>query len=258
MQKLVAAVILLFPTMLFAQSPFDGTWKTNLDASKPSPEAIVFSVNNGMYDCASCVPTVRVKADGSDQEVAGLPHTSIAVKEIDSHTIGIVFKRGGKVISEQIRTASEDERTLHVKVTVYPLQDNRPVIEESTAERIGNLTPGANTTSGSWRTLKLSGSDNGLLATYKQSDGELSKSAPTGSSWTARFDGEYYAVKGNYEADSVSLKKINDRTIELNFKLGGKIVRVSTITISSDGGTMTTVSESKLSGRVSTWVAKKQ
>jgi hypothetical protein len=94
-------------------------------------------------------------------------------------------------------------------------------------------------------------SENQLLATYKDSGGELSESVPTGLSWTAKDDGEYYPVKGSYDADSVSLKRINDRTIELSFKANGTVVRVNTITISSDGKIMTIVSESKASGRVS-------
>jgi hypothetical protein len=104
----------------------------------------------------------------------------------------------------------------------------------------------------------MNGSEGLLLVTYKESAGELSESTPTGSSWTAKYDGEYYPVKGSYHADSVSLKKVKDRTNELSFKAGGNIVRVNTITISSDGRIMTIVSESKLSGRVSTWVATRQ
>jgi hypothetical protein len=258
MNQLLTTVLLLFPAVLFAQSPFDGTWKTSLDASRPSPEPIVFSLSNGNYDCTTCVPKVHVKADGSDQPVTGLAHITAAVKEIDSHTIKIVVKKDGKTVSEQIRTTSENGRTLHVKVTVYPPQGAKPVVEETTSERIGKPVAGANTTSGSWRTRKLSGPENGLLVTYKESEGELSMFTPTGSSWTAKLDGKYYPVKGSYDADSVSLRRVNDRTIELTYKDGGMTVRFNTITISTDGRTMTTVSESKLTGRVSTWVATKQ
>jgi hypothetical protein len=34
MKKLLAAAMLLVPAMLFAQSPFDGTWKTDLNKAK--------------------------------------------------------------------------------------------------------------------------------------------------------------------------------------------------------------------------------
>lgn len=237
-------------------SPFDGTWKTNLDRSKFSPEPIIFSVNNGMYDC--CVPKVHVKADGSDQPLTGQPSTTIAVKEIDPHTITIVVKREGKLVSEQMRAASEDGRTLHAKTTLYPLEGNKPIIQEVTAERVGNPMSGANVASGSWRTQKMSGSENLLLVTFKVSGSKASMSASSGVSWTAKFDGKNYPVKGSYTEDSVSLKRIDDRTIEASYKASGTLSRVSKMTVSLDGKTMTSVSESKLTGRISTYVATKQ
>ena len=48
MKKLFLAVVTLAPLMLLAQSPLDGTWKTNLDKSKMSPKPITFSMNGGM------------------------------------------------------------------------------------------------------------------------------------------------------------------------------------------------------------------
>jgi hypothetical protein len=258
MIKSCAAMVLLFPALLFAQYPFDGTWKVDLDASKPSSEPIVFSVSNGVYDCASCVPAVHVKADGTDQPVAGLSHITAAVNEIGSRTIKIVVKKDGKTVSEEIRTTSENGRTLHVKVTEYPPQGGEPIIEETTSDRVGEPMPNANASSGTWRTRNLSGSENGLLVTYKESDSELNMSNPTGTSWTGRFDGKYYPVRGSYKVHSVSLRKINDRTIKLTFEANGMEVLVNMMTISADGRTMTTVSESKRTGRISTWVATKQ
>ncbi|MFZ0796644.1 MAG: hypothetical protein WCA13_05715 [Terriglobales bacterium] len=55
-------------------------------------------------------------------------------------------------------------------------------------------------------------------------------SMPTGESYTAKLDGKDYPVKGAYPYDSVSLKRINDRTIEETDKRDGKVVEVSKIT----------------------------
>ena len=75
--------LLLAPALLFAQSPFDGTWHTNMDQSKLSPKPIVFAVQGGMYDCSSCVPKINVKADGQPQSVTGQTYDSISVHVID-------------------------------------------------------------------------------------------------------------------------------------------------------------------------------
>jgi hypothetical protein len=254
----LAAIAVLAPQSILAHSPIDGTWKTDPDSSKASDQPVVFSVANGFYDCNTCVPKVHVKADGSDQSVAGLSQVSLAVKEINPHTIEIVMKKDGKTLSDQIRTASEDGQTLHVTNTLSEPSSPQPVIAESVGHRVGVAVPGANVTSGSWRTVKQSFSENGLLVTFKETAGGLSMTSPTGVSWKANFDGQYYPIQGNSNADSVSLRKLNDRTIEETFKQSGTIVRVNTITISADGKTMTTVTENKVAGRVSTWVATKQ
>lgn len=257
MKKLLVAAMFAFPLMAAVQNPFSGTWKTNLHKSSPSTRPIVFSVSNGMYDCTTCIPRVHVKADGSDQPVAGLSNVTIAVKEIDDRTIRTIVKRHGEVLSDQVRSASEDGHTLYVKVTIYPMK-GKPVIEESTAERIGNPIPGANLASGTWTTQNIKLSDTGLVTTYDETATELRMSDPTGVSWVAKFDGKDYPVKGTAGVDSVVLRRLGGRTIEVSFKAKGSIVRINTITISADGKTMTTVSQSKLSGRTSTWIATKQ
>lgn len=257
MKKLLASVVLLVPTMVFAQSPFDGTWKTNLDQTKFSSKPIVFSLKDGMYDCSSCAPKIHVKADGSDQPVTGQAYDTIAVKDVDPHTIQVVAKKNGRSSWEQTRVASEDGK-LDVKTTSHPPDSDQVITTESTLERLGKAEPGANATSGSWKLLKASESENGLLATFKGSGTEMSMSDPTGWSWTAKFDGKDNPVKGSDGVDSVSLKQLNDHTIEASYKRGGKLIVVEKMTVSSDGKTMTTVSDSKLTGRVSTFVASKQ
>jgi hypothetical protein len=49
------------------------TWTNPSCRKKP----YTFSVNNGMYDCRSCIPTINVKADGQDQSVSGQPYDTI-------------------------------------------------------------------------------------------------------------------------------------------------------------------------------------
>jgi hypothetical protein len=258
MKKFLFAVAVLAPAILFAQSPFDGTWKTDLDKAKFSPKPIMFSVSNGMYDCSSCAPQINVKADGQDQPVTGQAYDTIAVKEVDPHSIQIVTKKNGKTMLEQTRSTSDDGKSLHVKTTSHPADSDKPVMSEADLERIGKAPAGANATSGSWKIKKVKEEENGLLDTYKGSGNELTWSTPTGETWTAKMDGQDYPVKGVYAYDMVSLKQAGNNGIELSYKRGGKLIEVDKMTLSPDGKTMTTVSENKLTGRVSTFVAHKQ
>ena len=258
MKKLLLAITVLAPALLFAQSPFDGTWKTDMDKAKFSPKPITFSTSNGMYDCSSCAPKINVKADGTDQPVTGQAYDTIAVKEVDPHSIQITTKKNGKTTLEQSRTTSDDGKTLHVKSTSHPPDSDKPVMSEADLERIGKAPSGANATSGSWKIKKVKEEENGLLDTYKGSGDELTWSTPTGETWTAKMDGKDYPVKGMYAYDMVSLKQAGNSGIELSYKRGGQLITVDKMSLSPDGKTMTTVSENKLTGRVSTYVAHKQ
>jgi hypothetical protein len=253
---LVLAAILVVPASMFGQSPFDGTWVTKMDQSKFSPKPIAFPVKGGMYDCSSCVPKIDVKADGTDQAVSGQSYDTVSVREIDSKSIEVTTKKNGKIDYQQTRTA--DGETLTVKTTGHPKDSDQTTTSGATATRIGKAPAGANATSGSWRLNKVNVSDNGVTNTYKTSGDELAMSTPTGDSYTAKLDGKDYPFKGTYSYDSVSLKKIDKNTIEETDKRGGKVIDVSKMSVSADGKKMTVVTTSKLTGRVTTYLADKQ
>ena len=83
-------------------------------------------------------------------------------------------------------------------------------------------------------------------------------STPTGESWDAKFDGKEYPVKGVFANETVSLKKMNDRTIEATYRRDGKPYSIVKMTVSADGKQMTIMGDNKLTGRVSTYTAEKQ
>ena len=60
---------------------------------------------------------------------------------------------------------------------------------------------------------------------------------------TAHYDGKEYPVKGNPNADMVSVKLINPTTGESTFKKAGKVTAVNTRTLSADGKTLTVTSK---------------
>jgi hypothetical protein len=246
------------PTLSFAQSPFDGAWRTNLSQSKLSPKPNVFYLSQGWYHCTSCNPQIDVKADGQDQAVTGQSYDTISVREVDPRSIAVTTKKGGTVEFEQTRTVSNDGKTLTVKTTSHPMTSSQPVITTSTATLVGIAPSGVHATSGSWRLAKVEQSENGLTTTYKSSGDALSMSQPTGESYTAKLDGTDAPVKGAYTYNSVSLKRIDAHTIEETDKRDGTVVGVSKMTVSPDGKKMTVVYTNKLTDRTSTYVATKQ
>ena len=238
MKKLLCVVMWFLPLMSFAQSPFDGTWKTNMAESKLSQKPYVFSVNNGMYDCESCAPKINIKADGQDQAVTGQPY--------------------GKPTSDSTRTLSADEKMLTVAGTNYPADGSQPYKYEVKYMRLAKGPAGSNATSGSWRIQNVNEDTAGLTSMWKVSGDEVSMSTPTGESWQAKFGGPESPVKGTYANEAVSVKKLGPREMEVTYNRDGKLYSIEKMTVLPNGKKMTRDVDNKWTGRVSTMVDEKQ
>ena len=258
MKKVLCAVLLFLPFTLFGQSPFDGTWKTDMAASKLSRKPYVFAVKDGMYDCESCAPKINVKADGQDQPVTGQPYDMLSVKLTDPNTMQTAGKKSGKPTFEQTRSMSQDGKTLTVATTSYPADGSQPFKTETKFARVSKGPAGSDPISGSWRVESVSEDTAGLTSTWKVSGDTVSMSTPTGESWEAKFDGKDSPVKGIYANETVSLKKSGERSVEVTYKRDGKVYSVNKVTVSPDGKKMTTVSDNKWTGRISTYIDEKQ
>jgi hypothetical protein len=255
---LIAVPVLFAAAISSAQSPFDGTWKTDLSKAKFSPKPLTFYTSEGWYHCVSCTPAFDVQADGQDHAVAGQSYDTLSVTIVDAHTISVVARKGSVVTFEQTRTVSADGKTLTVKSTGHPQSGGATSVFETVAKRSGSLPSGVHATSGDWIIEKQSGSSNALLTTYKTHGDEISMTSPTGESFTAKFDSNDYPVRGAYGWDTVSLKKISSNTIEETDKRDGTVTDVTTMSVSPNGKTMTAVDASKLTGRITTYVATRQ
>ena len=258
MKKMLCVVLWFLPAMLFAQSPFDGTWKTNMAESKLSQKPYIFSVNNGMYDCETCVSKINVKADGQDQAVTGQAYDTISVQVVDPNSIHVTLKKGGKTTGDSTRTISADGKTLTVAGTNYPADGSQPYKFEVKYMRTGKGPAGSNPISGSWRIQNVNEDTAGLTTTWKVAGDEVSMSTPTGESWQAKVGGGESPVKGIYANETVSVKKMGPREIEVTYKRDGKLYSVSKISVSADGKKMTEVVDNKQTGRVSTYIDEKQ
>jgi hypothetical protein len=61
--------------------------------------------------------------------------------------------------------------------------------------------------------------------------------------YTAAYDGKDYVFAGNPNADTISLKRIDDFTVEATTKRAGKVVTTGTRAVSKDGKVMTITSK---------------
>jgi hypothetical protein len=70
-------------------------------------------------------------------------------------------------------------------------------------------------------------------------DGTDADGKPTHNEWTGKFDGKDYPVPGDPGSDARSLKQVNDRTLQLTVKKGGKVTLTGRIVVSADGKSRT-------------------
>ncbi len=250
--------MLLAATSLFAQSPFDGTWMTKLDTAKFPTKPDQYSLKDNMYECLSCVPKVSVKADGTDQKVAGHPYyDTVAVQVKNASAVEIVEKKDGKVMYTDEASISADGKTLNDKFT--DTTGTQPVTGEVTSTRIKPGPAGSHALSGSWRTSKVNTvSNNGLTVTYQGTADGLKMSDPNGNSYDAKFDGKDYPIQGDPGKTMVSLKRIGDDTIEETDKRDGKVVGIYRMTVSKDGKSIQAVYDDKQRGTKTTFTMEKQ
>jgi hypothetical protein len=81
-------------------------------------------------------------------------------------------------------------------------------------------------------------------------DGVDGQGKPTHNEWTGKYDGKDYPVTGDPSSDVRSLKKIDDRTLELTVKKGGKVTMSGRVVVAADGKSRTlTVSGTDAKGK---------
>ena len=251
--------LLLTPVLATAQSAFDGTWKVDMNKVDFPKKPYVYSLQNGMYECKTCVRPVEVKADGMDQKVMGHPYyDSVAIKVVNDHEVEETDKKDGKVVGTSKLMVSPDGKTMTFEFTDSSNTNGAPVTGKGEDMRVGDKPPaGANMITGSWRTTKFENmSDNGITWTYKVSGDQLTMTTPTGQSYTAKMDGTEAPMKGDPGISSVSVKKMGNNTIEETDMRNGKVIGVMKATVS--GNTLTCMYDDKLQGSTMKYTATKQ
>jgi hypothetical protein len=263
MKKLFLAaslMLLLTPVLGLAQNAFDGTWKIDMNKAEFPKKPDVYLLQNGMYECKTCVPAVKIKADGQDQKVTGHPYyDTAAVKVISDHEIEETDKKDGKTVATSTTTVSADGNTLAFEFNDSSNTNAAPVTGKGEETRVTKGPAGSNAISGSWRISKFENlSDNAITWTYKVSGNELMMSTPTGQSYTAKLDGTEAPYQGDPGTTAVSVKMSGKNALQETDKRGDKVLSVSTMTMGADGKTATIMVKDILHGTTSQFVAVKQ
>lgn len=267
MKKSLYAVLLggllgacLMPSLASAQDVFDGTWKIDLSKAKMPQKPDVLLLQNGMYECKTCVPPISIKADGTDQKVTGHPYFDMmAVKIVDDHTVQETHKKDGKIVATSQTVVAPDGKTAAFEFSDSSNTNADPVTGKGTMSRVAKGPAGAHALSGSWRTTSYGDvSDNGLTFTYKVDGDNLSMTSPTGQSYSVKMDGTDAPFMGDPGTTSVSVKKLGKNIVQETDKRDGKVISISKMTVAADGKTMKIAVSDKAHGTTMSFMANKQ
>ncbi len=221
-----------------------------------------YSLQGGIWRCDTCVPKIAIRADGRDHKVSsslyyGAPYADTeSVRVVNDHSMEMTDKIAGKVVATNKFITSDDGKTLTTDwKTISPSGDLNEGKFES--QRVGDVPAEGNKVSGEWRPVRTNTSEDEITFTYKVTAGGLSMRDPTGDSYSAKFDGREYPYKGDPGITSVSLKKIDEHTIEETDKRKGKLITITRMTVDPDGKTMRITVEDKLRNATISWTADK-
>jgi hypothetical protein len=241
-------VCLAIGTSWAANDPFVGKWKVNPSKSKLIDEMKVEAVGENKYVMTFDPDAVdTIVADGTDQPAVNGTTLSITVKGPKSWEI--IRKMKGRLLLKADWTLSENGKTLNDAFTQYlpsgltlfgtPLPDGSilflPYVYERTAGNSGFL--------GTWDSdsakvktgieLQIQPYEGEGLS-FKRSDEELVK--------RIKLDGKDYPEldpKGGDQGIAYSGRRVNERSVEITYKLKGKITGTRQIELSRDVNTLT-------------------
>ena len=257
MRKIVMSALLLVPAAAFAGSAFDGTWKTRLDSVKTTGKADQFQVLNGQYTCSSCDPVITVKADGTDQSVTGHAYyDTVAVVVASPSSIKRIDKQGGKVAFIVAYDVSTDGNTLTGKFEDHT--GGTVATGTFTETRRAAGAPGSHRTSGAWQPGPLNAAnDASITVAYQMSNDQFSMHW-NGQSYNAKFDGNTYPVQNDPGKTTVTLKRIDDHTVQETDHRLGKVTDEIRLAAAQDGKTIEVTDNDVIHHQITTSTLDKQ
>jgi hypothetical protein len=237
-----------FAVPAFAADPFDGTWKGDVSSIRITTSPSLYLLKDGVYSCASCTPPQQVRADGRFHPVTGHSrYDEIAARVISRQSFQLVRRKAGKIVGDETSTVSSDGNRLRFVYRNWREGVAVPSTEAGTKRRVQAAPPGAHAISGGWVTDHISSvSIDEITTTYRVDGPNLVVSDPLGKGYTAPLDGSRTPIGGSMGGMFVSVRRINEKTIEESMISGDRVQEVTTLTLLPDGNTMEVTWENRI------------
>ena len=255
--KTVLAALLLLPAAALASSPFDGTWKLRADSLKVSGKPDVFVLADGEFTCSSCVPELKVKADGQEHAVTGHPYyDTVTVVVVSPTTIEAIYRLKGKEIYRETDAVSADGKSFAAKFSDH--SGAKEATGSYSETRLAAGPAGSHPISGSWQQAPGVQANDAATTVQYQLAGDHFKSEMNGRSYDAPLNGQQVPVTGDPGHTMVSVKRVDANTILETDSRKGKVTDEIHIAAAADGKTINYEVKDIEHGQTTTLVLDKQ
>jgi hypothetical protein len=250
-------VLLLVPAAALASSPFDGTWKARADSIKVTGKPDVITLANGEYHCVSCVPELKVPADGKEHAVTGHPYyDAVTVTVVSPTTIEAVYKMKGKETVRETDVVSADGKSY--TGTFVDKSGAKEATGSFSETRVAAGPAGSHAISGSWQAAPgMQGNDAAMTIQYQMAGDHL-KANFNGRTYDAPLDGTQVPLTNDPGKTMVSVKRVDANTLQETDRRDGKVTDEVRIAAAPDGKTLNMQDKDVAHGQTTTLMFDKQ
>ena len=241
LMRYISLLLLLTVSTLRAADPWVGTWKSvpsKMRVDPPSWFHIVIDGDGFRYSTSGGL-SYRASLNGKEYPVSGSStYNAIKWRRIDSHTVEATRLKDGDAIGIETHISSPNGHTR--TATLKGTRNSGGTFEIVTVYvRTGGDTSPSNPLVGEWE-IDTSKNDQTDSATFRFDaiDGGVTFSSGATPLYTAKFNGGDSRVDGIAVFDAVSLRRVDERTIEITQKKRGNIVSTWKYEVSPDGKTL--------------------
>jgi hypothetical protein len=234
-----------------ADNPFVGDWKLNTSRSKQIIDVMKVTslgANKYAFDFGGGPETIAV--DGTDQP--GHSGTTLSVIVEGANDWKVVRKKDGRTLITGKWNLSQDGNTLSDNYTEFDANGS-----PSTTDYLYKRTAAGPGFAGTWE-ASAPVQDSFVLKIRPYEGDGLSFIRSPEDTRNMKFDGRYYPTGGTVQGLMSSARRIDEHTLEITDKIGGKVMKTVRVELSPDLKTLTRTVRSAGQRQPSTFVFERQ